>query len=184
MLKKVLLTLLGLLVILLLIGAMMSQHYEVTRRVMVKAPAERIFPLIAQLENWPQWNPFIEIDPTIVTTLGPKTSGVGASQSWTGDSGGGRLTITESDPASGVVCDMVFLNGVNEAPAISWLRLQPRSDGAVEVVWTLNGEMNLPLLGGFMARMADGMIGPAFERGLEKLQARAEGREPPPAPVR
>ena len=67
MLKKVLLTLLALLVILLLIGAMLSQRYEVSRSVVVKAPTERIYPLIAQLENWPQWNPFIEIDPTIGT---------------------------------------------------------------------------------------------------------------------
>lgn len=184
MLKRFLLALLGLIVILLLVGAMLSQHYECSRGIVVQAPAQQVFPLIAQLENWPQWDPFQELDPSIVTTLGATTTGVGASKTWTGRSGGGRLTIIESDPAIGVAFDMVFVNGEHEAPAKSWVHMQTRPDGSVEVVWGINGEMNLPLLGGFQARMADGMLGPVFERGLEKLKARAEGRQPAPAAAR
>jgi hypothetical protein len=182
MLKRILLALLLLVLALVLIGAMMSQTYSCSRSIIIQAKPEVVFPWIGQLENWQRWNPFEEQDLSIETTLGEKTSGVGASQTWRGSSGGGRLVIVEWDPESGVACDMVFVNGENEAPAASRHRLNPRSVGSVDLVWSLEGELKMPVLGGFMAHMADGILGPQLERGLEKLKALSEGSKPPPDP--
>lgn len=176
MLKKVLLTVGSVIAILVLVGLLLSTHYESSRSVVIRAPAERVFELVGDLKNWPKWEPFSQEDPTSKTTLGEKTSGVGASQSWVGDGNQGRLTFTVCDPKTGIEYDMAFTNGENESPAKSWMHLNARPDGSTEVVWGMNGEMSVPVVGGYLAKFADGMIGPMFERGLEGLKREAEAQ--------
>jgi hypothetical protein len=177
MIKKILIGLLALVLILVLVGFMLSQHYEASRSIVIHAPAEKVFPLIGDLRNWSRWDPFQEVDRTIVTTLGEKTTGIGASQSWQGSSGGGRLVFTECDPSTGVSCDMVFFNGSNEAPAKCWFRPAALPDGTVELEWGINGEWNIPVVGGYLAKFSDSP-GPLLQRGLEKIKLLAETGPP------
>jgi hypothetical protein len=130
--------------------------------------------LTSDLTRWPEWTPW-EDDKTIQKRMGGTTSGVGASQSWSSSSGAGRLTLTKSDPAEGIAYDMVFVNDGHESPAQSEMTYSKSGD-AVIVTWRMEGEMDMPVLGGWFAHMADGMIGPMFETGLENLKKRAEGQ--------
>jgi hypothetical protein len=176
MLKKLLFALLALVVILLALGFVLPQRYEVSRAALIRAPSSAVFPLIADLKQWPEWEPFSAGDPTTVTTLGERTTGVGASQSWVGQGNRGRLAFTGCDAAKGIDYDVVFTNGEHESPAQSWMHLAPGADGAVEVRWGMRGEMNMPVIGGYVALFADRRIGALFERGLARLKAAAEQR--------
>ncbi|HTF90863.1 MAG TPA: SRPBCC family protein [Planctomycetota bacterium] len=173
MVKKVLLALLALIVVLVLLGTFLSQHYEHSRSVVIQAPPEKIFPLIGDLKAWPAWEPFSKEEPEAKITLGEKTTGVGASQSWIGKTSG-HFTFTECDPKTGIAYDLIFVNGERESPAKSWIHMNPRPDGSTEVVWGINGEMNMPVIGGYFAKFSDRMMGPIFERGLEQLKVVAE----------
>jgi hypothetical protein len=178
--KKILLVLLALIVILVMVGALMSKHYECSRHVAIRAPAEKIYALIGDLKAWPQWEPFsaesLRKNKQLKTTLGSKTSGVGASQTWEEEGGSGRLTFTGSDPTTGIDYDLVFTNLGHDSPAKSWIHMAPRPDGTVDVIWGVNGEMNLPVVGSYFAKFSDSMMGPMFEKGLENLRLKAEAK--------
>jgi hypothetical protein len=174
MLKK-LLTALGIFILVfVVVGALLPREYRVSRAVVVKADAAKVHALTNDLKRWDEWAPWKEGDPTIVTTFGATTMGVGASQSWTGKDGNGRLTLTKSDPATGIAYDMVFMDGDKEMPAKSWMSYTP-VDGGTRVEWGMDGSMDMAVVGGYFAMMADMMIGGMFQSGLDKLKARAEG---------
>ena len=160
------------------IGSQLSTHYEVSRGVVIQAPIEKIFPLFGDLANWPQWEPFSSNDPSSKTTLGERTTGVGASQSWAGKGNQGRLTFTACDASTGIDYDLVFTNGEHDSPAKSWMHMSPRPDNSVELVWGMKGEMNWPVIGGYFAMFADRLIGRHFARGLAQLKTVAEAKGP------
>jgi len=173
-LKKILTALGILILVFVVVGALLSREYRVTRSVLVKSEPAKIHTLVGDLKRWDEWTPWKEADPTIVTTFGPSTMGVGASQSWTGTDGAGRLTFTKCDPATGVACDMALMHGDREMPSRSWISYAPAS-GGTQVEWGIEGVMDMPVIGGYFARASDMLMGSMFEKGLEKLKSRAEG---------
>ena len=42
------------------------------------------------------------------------------------------------------------------------------------VTWTMSGDMEIPLIGGYFALMMDAMAGKMFDKGLEKLKVTVE----------
>lgn len=155
------------------VGQFLPRAYLVKRSVVIQAERDRIHALVGNLNAWREWSPWMEDDPTLKTTIGRKATGVGAHQSWTSKRGPGELTFTESSSTSGIAYDMSFDKG------------RFRSQGSVEytdaspgtrVTWTMTGDDGGSLFGRYFAVMTDSMVGPKFERGLEKLKAAAEKR--------
>lgn len=175
MLRKILLALLLLLVVLLVVGAVMPNRYEVERRIAIAAAPERVHAFVGELKRWDEWTPWKEVDPSTQTTLGEKSTGVGASQSWTGDQGGGWLRFTECDPTTGIAFDMGFVNGEHESPAKAEIRYRA-SGGQTEVVWSMSGTMDMPVIGSWVALAVGPMIGTSFDKGLAKLKQVAEAK--------
>jgi hypothetical protein len=173
MLKKIVIVLALVLGLLVVVGLFLSQHYDVSRTITVRASKARIHALCDDLTVWDSWAPWATADKTMVTKLGDKTHGVGANQTWKGDSGEGRLVFTKSDPNEGIAYDMVFVQGEKEVPAKSEMRYTANGD-AVDVTWRIEGEMGLPVVGGYLALFASSMIGPMFDTGLHGLKSRAE----------
>ena len=89
-------------VVIAVIGFVLPSTYVVEKEIVIQSDPAAIHVYVDDLTKWPQWGPWHEKDPSIITTLGGITRGVGASQSWTGDSGSGELTFTASNPASGI----------------------------------------------------------------------------------
>ena len=87
-----------LVVVFILIGFVLPKNYNVERSVVIRAEPAAIHTLVGELRAWDRWTPWQEADPTIVTTFGETTAGVGAS---------GELTFTQCSPETGVVYDMV-----------------------------------------------------------------------------
>jgi hypothetical protein len=173
MLKKILIAVAALIVIVVVVGLVLPKGYRLSHSVVIAAEPAKVHALVSDLKEWPKWEPFTETDKTIVTTIGPKSSGVGASQSWTGESGGGRFTFTKCDPKEGIAYDLVFVDDGREMPAKSWMTYAPKS-GGVEVTWGMEGTMDVPVIGGYFAMLSNSMIGPMFDNGLAKLKKVAE----------
>ena len=173
MLRK-LLTIVGILILVFVVlGALLPRQYHVSRSIVVNAPPARIHPLVDDLKRWEEWTPWRATDASIVTTFGPTTVGVGASQTWKGEKGEGRLTITKSDPGKGIEFDLVFVHD-GEIPGKGWITYSP-AVGASRVEWALDGSMEMPVVGGYFALMSDMMMGGMLEQGLKSLKARVEG---------
>jgi hypothetical protein len=170
--KSILLGLAILLAMFIVVGLLLGKGYRVERSVVVDADPGAIHRHVGDLRRWAAWTPWTEQDSTVVVQLGERVSGVGASQSWTSaTSGGGRLVITASSPIEGVAYDTYFDSDPHPH------RTLVAYDGAgvsTRVTWSMEGEMSTPIVGGYFALLADRLIGPMFERGLNKLRTIVE----------
>src|SRR5262245_14663703 len=100
--KKVLIGLLVIVLLLALAGLVLPNDYNFSRSVTINATPAQVHALVGDLARWPDWAPWYDEDPTIKTTMGAKTTGVGASQSWTAESGDGKLILTRCDAEQGI----------------------------------------------------------------------------------
>lgn len=152
--------------------------FRVERRVVVSAPAARVFPLVNDLRRQQEWSPWDKKDPAMRRAHGGAPNGKGATYEWEGNSevGAGRMEIVESVPNERVAMDLHFLKPF-EARNVAELRLEPK-DGGTEVAWSISGPM--PFVSKFMCLFMDmdEMIGGDFEKGLADLKALAEGGRP------
>ena len=90
------------------IGLFLPSTFEIEKSVVIKAAPERIHQFTGDLSRWPEWTPWLKEDPNLVVTVGDQTTGVGATQAWTGGSSGGELTFTRCEPDWGIAYDMTF----------------------------------------------------------------------------
>ena len=158
----------------LILAATKPDNFRIERSVTIQAPAEKIFPLINDFRNWSEWAPQDREDPSIMRTYSGPPSGVGAVSEWTssGKAGSGKMSITESVPASRVVIDVQFVKPF-AAHNVNVFTLEPEGT-ATKVTWTMDGT-NLY----FMKLMSvfsslDRMMGGHFESGLRDLKTAAE----------
>lgn len=150
------------------IGLFLPAKYSVESSIVINAAPEKVHNYVSDLKKWDEWAPWKEEDPSIVVTLGEKTSGAGASQSWVGDSGTGALTITESSPDNGIKYDLLFDGGTYECRgSVMYYRLP---DGNTRVTWDMSGDMGKSLTSGYFALLMDTMVGNMFEKGLKNLK--------------
>ncbi len=136
--KKLLIGLLVLILIAIGIGFVLPTDYRIEESVTIKTSTEKVHALVGDLTMWEKWAPWYEADPSIVNTFGDKTTGVGASQSWTSDSGDGELTFTRCDPATGVAYDMAFIMEGTRAPARCEMNYEAKGTDT-KVIWTMEG---------------------------------------------
>ena len=153
------------------VGLFLDNEVHVTREIKIDASAEDIHRYVGDLNQWPEWTPWVVLDPSIKTTMGDKTTGVGASQSWTGESGGGNLTFTASSPQTGIVYDLIF----DGDPAVYVSGMTYKTDGNGTIVtWYMKGEMGPIIIGNYFAQLMDSLVGDSFQLGLDKLKEQVE----------
>jgi len=173
-LKTLLSTIIVIIVVVVVVGLFLPTSYTVERSIVINASPNRIHEYVGNLENWNFWEPWREEDPTIVITHGEKTKGVGASQSWVGESGDGALTFTKVSATEGITYDLVFDGGTYVCQ--SAMVYDPLEDGETKVTWTMSGDMGTPVIGGYFAMMMDAMVGETFDKGLSNLKSTVEGQ--------
>jgi len=174
MLKIVVIVIVLAVVALLVYAAMQPADFRIERSATVKAPPERIYPLIADLRAWGPWSPWEKKDPAMKRTFSGPDSGVGAAYAWEGDKnvGTGKMTILEATAPGKVVIKLEFLKPF-EATNTAEFTLQPQG-GSTTITWAMTGKNN------FLAKVMcvfmnmEKMVGPDFEAGLASLKAVAE----------
>lgn len=174
MLKKILLGVAIVLAAVLVIAAFQPDEFSLERRTTINAAPDSVFAHINDFHRWDAWSPWAKLDPNMATTYGGPPSGVGSVYEWKGNSavGSGRMTITESTPASKVVIALDFLEPM-EANNITTFALTPNGSGT-DVSWTMSGKSNYlsKLMTTFVSM--EKMVGPDFEKGLAQLKTAVE----------
>jgi len=148
--------------------------FSVQRTETIKAPPDKIFPLINDFHSWPSWSPWEKLDPAMQRTHSGATAGQGAAYAWVGNSkvGEGRMEILASAPSSKISIKLDFIKpfeGHNTAD----FTLQPQGD-STQVTWVMYGPAPYvtKLMGVFVSM--DKLIGKDFEAGLANLKSAAE----------
>ena len=152
--------------------------FRVERTASIKAPPEKIFPLINEFDNWTLWSPYEHRDPNLKRTRNGPAGGKGAVYAWDGnkDVGQGRMEILESNPSSRIVIKLDFFRPF-EAHNTAEFTLQPQGDATsmtTNVTWAMHGP-NL-FIGKVMSIFLniDNMVGKDFEAGLASMKTLAE----------
>jgi hypothetical protein len=167
--KKFLVVLLLLVIAIAAVGFFLPGEYSVERSIVINAKPSAVHKLVGDLKRWDEWTPWKEADPSIQVTFGQETSGVGASQTWTSKEGSGSLRFTAADEDKGIEYDMTFAQWTSQG-AIRYERV----GDSTKVTWTMNGDLETPVLGGYMALLMPSMISGDFDKGLQKLKRQAE----------
>ncbi|MCK1642385.1 SRPBCC family protein [Bradyrhizobium sp. 157] len=160
--------------VVLILAATKPNTLRVQRAVSIKAPAERIFPLISDFQQWRSWSPYEQKDPAMKRTYGGAERGKGAVYAWDGDKnvGSGRMEILEALAPSKIVIKLDFFRPF-EGHNTAEFTMLPQGDG-IHVTWLMHGPAN------FMSRLIqvfmnlDRMIGRDFEAGLANLKTITE----------
>ena len=150
--------------------AVQPNSFEVSRERTINAPASVLYDNVIDFKNWEVWSPWLEKDPQTVITLGDKTKGIGGSYTWVDSHGDGSMNTLATNPNTSIVQELQF--GDFHPSKIDWI-FEPTPDNKTKVIWKMNSD-KVPFMfkgsavisGGF-----DKMIGPDFERGLEKLDS-------------
>ena len=158
----------------LIYAAAKPDTFRVQRVVTIKAPPERIFPLIQDLHGWAAWSPYEKKDPAMKRTFGGAPSGKGAIYEWDGNKnvGSGRMEILEATPQK-VAIKLDFFKPF-EGHNTAEFTLLPQADNTTTVTWAMYGPSPymMKIMGTFMNM--DKMIGTDFEVGLQTLKTMAE----------
>ena len=174
MIKKIVIVVVVALAAILIFAATKPDTFRVERSTTIKAPPEKIFPLINDFHNWPTWSPWEKMDPAMKRAHSGAASGKGAVYEWEGNSkvGKGRMEIVDSAPPSKVTVKLDFLEPF-EAHNFAEFVLEPKGD-STKVTWTMHGPAPYisKLMTVFMSM--DSMIGKDFEEGLANMKAAAE----------
>jgi uncharacterized protein YndB with AHSA1/START domain len=160
--------------VVLIIAATKPDTFEVRRSATIKAPPDRIFPLINDYRQWAAWSPYENKDPQMKRTFGPVTSGKGATYAWDGDSnvGVGNMVIADAAAPSKITIKLNMLKPIEAHNDVAFT-LVPQGD-ATTVTWAMQGPVP------YFAKIihvffnVDKMVGGDFEVGLANLKTLAE----------
>ena len=158
----------------LILAATKPNTLRVQRSVSIRAPAERIFPLINDFHQWRSWSPYEKKDPAMKRTYGGAESGKGATYAWDGDKKSVPAAWRSSTPRAPqkIVIKLDFFTPF-EGHNIAEFTMLPKGDGT-HVTWAMYGPAH------FMSKLIqvfmnlDNMIGKDFEAGLAKLKQLTE----------
>ena len=158
----------------LIYAATKPDHGTVARSIVIKAPPERIFPLIDNLRTMNTWNPFAKTDPAMKGVYSGPDDGKGAAFDFDGNknAGAGRCAITSSVPSSKVTMSLVMTRPFACDNVVEFT-LVPSGD-TTTVTWAMSGPA--PYFARVMGTIfnMDRMIGGQFDKGLSDLKALAE----------
>jgi len=160
--------------IILIVAATKPNTFSIQRATIVKAPPERIFPLINDFHQWGTWSPYENKDPAMKRSYSGAESGQGAVYAWKGNKnvGSGRMEILEASAPSKIVIKLDFFTPF-EGHNTAEFTMLPQGD-ATNLTWLMHGP--LPFMGKIMHVFinVDRMVGKDFEAGLINLKTLGE----------
>src|SRR5450432_293753 len=160
--------------IVLILAATKPNTFSVRRATTVKAPPERIFPLINDFHQWGTWSPYENKDPAMKRSYSGAESGKGAVYGWEGNKnvGSGRMEILDTSVPTKIVIKLDFFTPF-EGHNTAEFTMLPQGD-VTNVTWLMHG----PAV--FISKVMqvfmnlDKMIGKDFEVGLANIKTISE----------
>lgn len=160
--------------VVLILAAMKPDQFRVQRSAAIKAPPDKIYPLISDFKAWTAWSPYENKDPGMKRTYSPATSGKGAMYAWEGNGnvGAGNMLITDAPAPSKVALDLNMTSPLTAHNKVEFT-LVPAGD-ATTVTWSMRGATPYWAKVIHVFFNMDKMVGGDFEAGLVNLKTVAE----------
>ena len=174
MIKTVLILVVVAIAIVLAYAATRPDTFHIERSADIKAPPEKLFPLINDLRAMGTWSPYEKKDPQMKRSFSGAATGKGQVYDFEGNKevGSGRLEILDASAPQTVVMKLDMFKPFNASNTVTF-KLQPKGD-TTRVTWGMDGAS--PYLAKVMHLFfnMDAMVGGDFEKGLANLKSLAE----------
>lgn len=165
-LKKIIIGILGIIALFFIVSVFLPSENKVERSITFKGNADSVFKNINTLKSWNKWSHWQLIEPAMqIQYYGPE-AGVGATQTWTGKDGKGKLTIVESVAPRVIAYQLQF---EDFTPMNGYFEIDANEDSTVTVTWTMKADAGKNPIMKYFGLMMDRMMGPDFEAGLKNL---------------
>ena len=162
--------------IVLIVASRKPDSFTVRRTALIHAPANRIFPMVDNFQQWAKWSPWEGRDPTMKRSFSGAESGKGAVYAWEGNRnvGSGRMEILDTSQPSKILIKLDFFKPFEGHNIAEFTFAPERDDTATNVIWVMRGPS--PLMSKVMQVFMnfDAMIGRDFEAGLANLKKLTE----------
>jgi hypothetical protein len=170
-LKRILIATAAFVLLLLVIGFLLPNTWQVERAVVIRAPASAIFPYLNSFKQWREWTVWYRQHPDMVTDYSGPDAGVGSTSRWNGEDGRGVMKIMLSERNRLVAYTLLFDGGVHRTEGT--LTLIPEGE-ATRVVWRAAGQPGRRSTFGYFALIEGFRIGADFADSLELLKQKLE----------
>jgi effector-binding domain-containing protein len=167
---------LGILLVFIVSNFFLTKDVIVERSIEIERPINQVFMKVANIKEWQNWDPWCSQDSTLKVTYPATIFGANAQRTWVSEeSGSGEMTFTTVELNKRIEFDLLFLEPFDsEAKAvISFEQIK----GKTKVSWSMHQEY--PFLLRVFGLLADNMIGPDFELGLQNLKSYVEAIQDP-----
>ena len=139
----------------------------ISRSVDIQAPADKIYKIITDYNQWRAWSPWLISEPEAKVTVAEDTR----SYEWLGTrTGQGNMKILKEEENKSVDMDLIFLKPWKSQADVGF-DLSENGE-TTKVTWVMNS--NLPFFLFFMKKMMVALITSDYDRGLSMLKAYAE----------
>ena len=158
----------------LIFAATKPDTFSVRRSATMNAPADKIFAVLSDFQQWRGWSPWENKDPAMKRTYEGPERGKGAVYGWDGNKnvGSGRMQILEATTPSKVLIKLDFFKPF-EAHNTAEFTMSPQGN-ATHVDWVMHGPAPFMFKVMEVFISCDKMIGKDFETGLANLKALVE----------
>lgn len=155
-------------------GLFLPSTFEVKRTTEIRAPAAKVYDLVADPRLWAKWSAWHRRDPKMDQNFTGAPFGQGAKWSWKSASeGNGQMEFTRVEPNRRIEYSLYFPDMGMRSGGV--FLFEPRG-GSTHVTWTNAGDVGPNPLRHYLAAMMDRLVGPDFEQGLANLKTVAEAR--------
>ncbi|ESU26580.1 hypothetical protein FLJC2902T_25530 [Flavobacterium limnosediminis JC2902] len=160
-----LLILLALIAITVYIGTQ-DGHFDIKRSKVINIPQPVLYHYINDYKNWEDWGPWADEDKSLQYKYGEKTHGLGASYSWIGKEGEGKMKTVKTIETDSIYQKIYFED--SEPNDVIWGF--KKSGNATEVSWRMKGQMTFMMkFFSFFKGGMENMVAPMFEKGLNNI---------------
>lgn len=170
LLKGFIFTITGLFVFITLLSLLIPSRVQISRGVVIDAPAQKVFAEIANLHNWKHWQPVLKADTGGVHYSADSTA-IGSYCEWMSSGKKNKCSIS----AGGSQSTTVILSREGENDWINTITVLPLADSSkVQVEWSGLTRLKWYPWEKFYGIFIEKVTGPGFEESLNSLKAYVE----------
>lgn len=152
-------------IVTLVVGLLLPQQYKIDKTIVIEAPPSQLQALISDFKQWPKWSPWQKVAPDIKFSLGNPNAGVGAHQFWQNRWGSGEMTITDITPSK-IGINILFNQEHIADGNISFIKEKNTTILSCQLI----GEVNTPIVGGYLALLNKYILTNSVKMGLNNLK--------------
>ena len=109
---------------------------NIERSIVIDAPTEKVYPLVADFHNWRPWSPWLITEPEAKVTVNED----GKSYSWEGKrTGSGNMTVLDETANRFLNMELNFLKPWKSSSKVRW-RFESEGEGT-KVTWFMDSSL-------------------------------------------